>query len=861
MQILEREDQLAQLTACFERSLRGQGTCTLISGEAGAGKTTLIQRFAAALPADIPQLVAGCEALFSPRPLGPLIDLSDELPPALSHAMREGHIYNSLYPEFLAYLRKAPTPKLVAIEDLQWADASTLDLVRYVGRRLGNTPLLFMLSYRDDDLGPDHPLRRLLGELPAISTVRVPVPSLSRQAVGKLAAGASRAATGLFEATAGNPFYVTEVLSAQEGAIPASVYDAVMSRLSRVSAPARSVAELVSISPKHIERTLAEGLVDNAGAALDECVEKGVLRAVGRWLAFRHELARQAVEQSLPPGRATALHRRVFAALRDDASDPAALSRLVHHAELGGLGQEVLALAPAAARAAAQVSSHREAAALYTLALAHAAALDPAARAGLLEAAATEYHLTSAVQECLAATREALALRRQTGDRPREGMNLRVLATTIWRERGDRQEAEAAIREAIAVLESTSASPELARAYAELSRLHSAWSEYAQSIRVGEEAYTLAESLGDPVCLVEALHAFAAARMFVSNDPSARAQLERALALALDQHLEEAAARLYASLQMVCMIYRDHPHALDICNRGIAFCEARDLDAYVFRLVDNRAFSLIELGRWDEAARDIDRCLAASAIGERLRDSVLFLQARQAARRGEPWADDYWRRMQDAPGDVRIGYRLPAIAAACAEAAWLRGDAAAAERVARIGLPDAIAHGNARLLGPLLVWLERLGAGVPVHDQAIAAPHGCELSGDVAAAAEAWAKLSCPYERALALLHGDESQIREALKTLDALGAKPAARIARMRLRQSGARGVQRGPQPRTRTDPLGLTVREREVYELLLQSLTSAQIAARLHRSERTIEHHVAAIFSKRGVGSRAELLAQRSA
>lgn len=702
MQILEREDQLAKLTASFDLSLRGQGRCVLISGEAGAGKTTLIQRFVAALPSNIVRLVAGCEALFSPRPLGPLADLSDELPPTLSHAMREGRIYNGLYPEFLAYLGRVPTPKVIAIEDLHWADASTLDLVRYVGRRLDRVPVMLVLSYREDDLGADHPLRRLLGDLPAATTLRVTVPCLSRLATDKLAASVSRDTKGLFEATGGNAFFVTEVLSAQEGVLPPSVYDAVMARLSRLSAPARAIAELVSISPKHTERALVEELIDHTGAALDECVEKGVLRAYSHWLAFRHELARQAVEHSLPPNRAMHLHRRVFAALRADASAPIELSRLVHHAEGGDLNDEVLALAPLAARAATQVSSHREAAALYTLAIEHANALDPAARAELLEAAAREYHMTSAVPQCLAATREALALRRQSGELAHQGMNLRVLATTLWRERGERIEAEAAILEAVAVLESIPPSFELALACAQLSRMHCAWSEYTASIEVGRRAVKLAEALDDPVCLVEALHASAAARMFVSNDPSARAQLERALGLALDQNLEEAAAHLYATLQMVSLIYRDHFYALDVGIRGIAYCEARDLDTHLFRMVDNRALSLIELGRWDEADRDIDRCLAASSIGERLRNSLVFMRARQAARRGDPDVDDYWRRLQDAPDAVPTGYRLPAIAAACAEAAWLRGDVDAAVRVARVGLSDAVAPGNARLLGPLL---------------------------------------------------------------------------------------------------------------------------------------------------------------
>lgn len=854
MRLLERDAQLAQLTSGFDRALRGQGRLLLVHGEAGAGKTSVVQQFLNAVPTSTTTLVAGCEALFSPRPFGPLTDLADAFPPSVALALQSAVSTSTLFPSLLAHLRRPPAPKILVIEDLHCADEGTLDLVRYLGRRIDMLPVLFVVTYRDDDLGIDHPIRRLLGDLPATSTVRVPVPCLTRAAVMSLAQRVNRSGERLYDVTGGNPFFVTEVLNSPDSVVPPSVYDATLGRLARLGAAARALAELVAVSPKRLERTMASALIDHADALGDECVEAGLLRIDGAWLSYRHELARLAVEQSLLPGRAAQLHRDVYGAL--SAAVPAALARRVHHAVHGELEAAVLELAPKAARAAAAASSHKDAGMLFALATRHAQALPAAERAELLEAAAEEFRLVNNGDASVQATREALALRRQIGDALHEGMNLRRLAFLLWRERGERQEAVDAITGALAALERIPPTVERVRAYAELSRLQSAWSDYEDSVRTGERALALAAQFADRRCRVEALHASAASKMFVRDDREARAQLEVALGIAIEDGFDDAAAHLFVTLQMVSIIYRDHPYALEVAERGLAYCEARDLDAFYSRLLENRAFALIELARWDEANEAMARCRAVPGLGVRLGNSLAFLAARQQARRGLTASSAYWLQLQETPAVIPMGYRVPAIAAACAEVAWLRGDPTAARRVLQIGIEGAIAQNSSRLLGPLLVWAQRCGMPLPRHNLAIVPPHAHELAGDVAAAAAHWAELGCHYERALTLLHGNVEQMREALVVLDALGAKPAAEIARARLRAQGARGVQRGPLQRTRSDPLGLTARERQVYELLQQALSNAEIARQLHRSERTIESHVAGVLAKLGATSRVELV-----
>ena len=117
--------------------------------------------------------------------------------------------------------------------------------------------------------------------------------------------------------------------------------------------------------------------------------------------------------------------------------------------------------------------------------------------------------------------------------------------------------------------------------------------------------------------------------------------------------------------------------------------------------------------------------------------------------------------------------------------------------------------------------------------------------------------MGTPYAQALALADGSEAAQRDALVILDRLGAGPLAAIVRRRLRERGVRGVPRGPNETTRANPAGLTARETEVLSLLALGCSNSQLARRLHRSTKTIDHHVSAILEKLGVHSRAEAVA----
>ncbi|MFG5408958.1 helix-turn-helix transcriptional regulator [Piscinibacter sakaiensis] len=134
-------------------------------------------------------------------------------------------------------------------------------------------------------------------------------------------------------------------------------------------------------------------------------------------------------------------------------------------------------------------------------------------------------------------------------------------------------------------------------------------------------------------------------------------------------------------------------------------------------------------------------------------------------------------------------------------------------------------------------------------------PFRQELAGDIDAAAAAWEALGYRYDQGLCLLHGGVSQVRQGVALLLALGAQPAAALGRARLVVPRGQPWRRASRAHARTDPAGLTAREREVHALLCRRLSNAEIAHRLGRSERTVEKHVSAVLGKLGLRSRADL------
>src|SRR5262249_16847609 len=151
----------------LERACAGSGRIALICGEAGIGKTTLIREFVARQKLSQRVLWGGGEALFTPHPLAPLYDIAREAGDAFRNALANAASREAIFSTALDQIARPRLPTIVIFEDVHWADDATLDLLKYLGRRLQRLSVLLVLSYRDDEIGFHHPLRSVLGDLPS----------------------------------------------------------------------------------------------------------------------------------------------------------------------------------------------------------------------------------------------------------------------------------------------------------------------------------------------------------------------------------------------------------------------------------------------------------------------------------------------------------------------------------------------------------------------------------------------------------------------------------------------------------------------------------------------------------------------
>src|SRR6202158_4007226 len=214
MELLEREQCLADLVEWLGAVAERGGCIALVGGEAGIGKTALLQEFSKQ-QRTARVLWGACEALFTPRPLAPLHDIARQTKGALLAAVNCAAKREDIFTAALDELERVEA--LVVFEDMHWADEATLDLFKYLGRRIHRTRAMLAVTYSDDEVGPRHPFRFVIGDLPHATTHRMTLSPLTEPAVAQLARQAGRPSTGLHRITGGNPFFGTEAMGKESG--------------------------------------------------------------------------------------------------------------------------------------------------------------------------------------------------------------------------------------------------------------------------------------------------------------------------------------------------------------------------------------------------------------------------------------------------------------------------------------------------------------------------------------------------------------------------------------------------------------------------------------------------------------------
>jgi DNA-binding SARP family transcriptional activator/DNA-binding CsgD family transcriptional regulator/tetratricopeptide (TPR) repeat protein len=850
--LLERDDLLGTLQGLHAEAMAGFGRLVLVHGEAGVGKSALVRDWAAVAASQSPVLWGACDPLSSPRPLGPLVDVAPHLDPHVDELLRSGE-RDGLFEAALAAL-EAKSPAVLMIEDLHWADMSTLDLLRFLARRLEGTHVLVVATYRDDHLQPSDPVRVMLGDIASQSVVRrVEVPLLSPAAVAELAAESGIDAVALHRETGGNAFFVTEVVAAGGSQLPTTVQDAVLARVQRLSPLAQRALETAAVVGSRVEPALVHGLPDVTTEAVDECVAAGMLRFEPPAYGFRHEIVRQAVLSGVTPGRLGALHWQVLDRLRAMPMSPRPFARLAEHAEMAGDGPATLEFAVAAGDAAASLGSHREAAFQYGRAMPYAGLLDADARIELLTKRATECQTSDEHEHAIAAWEEALVLLRAAG-RDLEAVEALLGMDESYYTIGDNSRGTELVDAALAVLDGVGPCRQLALAISRRGTHHKRSFEFAESLPWLDRANAMGGEIGDYEVVSRALSNKGVAIWFLGRHAEAQALIRESLQVALAHDLEDCVAQNYQTLSWSYFMDEDLVEAHAQLEEAERYTAERDLHGQLLCVLASEISLKVALGRWDEAAAQAHDLLYVRNTGRASRIEPLVALGLLSARRGD--ADGVWGPLDEARDHIGKTQNLNYqgfIAQSRGEVYLLDGDV---ERIRAEVLPwyeEAVRLGDEDYVAELTMLVWRAGL-VDESPEGLREPERLTMAGNHRQAAELFSSHNRPYKAAWALLDSDdEVDLREARARFDQLGAKALVERTDAKLRAIGAK-VPRGPRPSTRANVGGLTDREMEVLELLDGGLRNAEIAAKLHLSEKTVGHHVSAILAKLGVSSRLE-------
>ena len=416
-QLVGREIEIDRLTGALTAVEESRPTVILIIGEAGVGKTRLARAVAKGasergmhvLRGECVEL-AGGEFPYAPiaaalRDLSPTVleealrtlptqsqvELARVFPdvvkdPGLAAPRDEQFAQTRVFAWLLSLFRSLSeaAPLLLAVDDLQSADASSRDFFRYLVRSLRSERIGVIVTVRSDELHRDHPVRRLVAELIASEHVeRMDVPRLPLEAVERQLAGILEAdpppelVSRLFARAEGNPFYTEELLAADRSSVdtvPSTLRDTLLLRVESRSEHAQAVARLISAVRRPAEDTLIEAAASLARrelrAALRECVDYQLLVSdpeSGRF-RFRHSLLRDAVYQDLLPAERAGLHRDIAHAL-EAARGQISAAECAYHWDAGDEPARALKWFIEAGSAAQRVFAHREATAHFSRAL------------------------------------------------------------------------------------------------------------------------------------------------------------------------------------------------------------------------------------------------------------------------------------------------------------------------------------------------------------------------------------------------------------------------------------------------------------------------------------------------------------
>jgi DNA-binding CsgD family transcriptional regulator/Tfp pilus assembly protein PilF len=739
-----RAAELERLEAALERAERREAAAVFLAGESGVGKTRLLrelermasERGARVLRGDCAAFGAGelayapiaaalrrlgreldpvaSEELLGPAraALGPLLpDLTarEPAPAGGGDAFAQARLFGLL--RSLLDRLAAEAPVLLAIEDIHWADRSTLEFLSSLLRDLRDERLLLVCSYRSDELHRRHPLRPFLAEEERREVVQrielepfSPI-ELAAQVKGILGGAAEPALVARLHARCeGNAFFAEELLAASGGAggpLPPSLHETLGLRLEALPHDARAVLRVAAAAGRHPGHRLLAAVTDLPEPALLEALRAAVTHHVlvhdNEGYAFRHALLEEAAYADLLPGERTALHLALAEALSADPSlaGGAAAAELAHHWGAAHRMPEALAAYVAAGLEAERVSAFAEAGQHFERAL---EIWDLVEDAGERSELGLEAVVAHAAQNALVAGephravtlgRRALELAEAGGDPVSQALAHERLGGYLWAA-GDSDAALAAHRDAVRVLPAEPPTPALARVLAAEANILMLRGPTEETRAGAERAVATARAVGARAVEGRALNTVGSTLTMTGDWVDGERALRDALRIAEELSEEYDTTRAYVNLG-VCLDKQGRlDEAAELALQGARVAERVGVRTHALFLAGDACWRLTRLGRLDAAQAIAERALAAAPKGMA---GVLVFDAagHLALRRGRlDDAAELFERSREQRSRTRDSNWIGNTACGQAEIALWRSDPDGAQRIAAHAL-DVVA--------------------------------------------------------------------------------------------------------------------------------------------------------------------------
>lgn len=851
MELIERQEFLNSLQLQLDNTSNTEGHCVFVSGEAGIGKTALVKTFCKQNQEHCNIYHGACDALFTPRPLAPLYDILLQADIDVwtgSHSIEER---SKLFLKFLHELSNRQSKTILIFEDIHWADEATLDFIKFFARRIARLKCLFILTYRDDEIGSMHPLRNVLGYLPPDSFTRMQLNPLSKDAVEKMAVAKGYKGEEVYSISAGNPFYVTEILSSYSIGIPDNIKDSVLSSFNRQEGKTKQVWELLSVVPASLEIKYLEKFEPLYAAAIENCMQAKILLINDEHIFFKHELFRKTIEVSLSPLKRIALNKNILDLLQESFEENKDIERIIHHAKNANEYETVVHFAPLAAKEAAAVGAHIEASKLYLTAIEYYQGNDKDILTGFYEAYAYECYLTNQVKEAIIYTGKSLVLRKEKNDKEKMVNCLRFLSRLWWFE-GNQENAEHFGREAIEALKELPASKITAMAYSNMSQLNMLAGQSADCIYWGEKAIAIARELNDEETLSHALNNVGTVQMRIRSSLQKGIELlEQSLSIALKNSYHEHIARAYTNLGINAVAMKEYGIAKKYFGKGIGYAEEKDLDSWTNYMLAYTARMHMENGNWTEAAAIANQLLKKDILSPVVAIAALNVLVRIKMRRGDNDTRPTLLLAKSKAFEMKDMQGIITVLIALLEYEWITGEKIIEENILNSIIEKVKKSDNFFDYNEFAFWLYK-ARNQPLMLKEMFDGYDIENKTTAVKAAALWEKLGCPYEQAICLFEGTDENKKNALKIVHELGAVSITEKLKQEMRNSGIKRIPRGIRKATLANPVFLTNREIDVLSLLKEGLQNKEIADKLYLSAKTIDHHISSILFKLDVNSR---------